>query len=187
MEVFITVLTRSYLYKRVTGKESCTPEPILTNLERKAHNTMTSLVANGASNTTYLVFDSARWSTSSTDWTDLPGAKIQLDVGQGAPSYGAIFVATFSAEVLCQAPDNNGVVFATVFFGDTQSEPSSDNHRYASANGGLEWSSHTFIRTLRVAPGLDVRDVSAQVKIECAADVSAGIQNWVLKVERYNI
>lgn len=148
---------------------------------------MTSLVANNPSNNTYLVFASPRWETNPTGWTDLPGAKIPLQVGQGTPSYGAIFVATFSAEVLAEAPGNNGVVTATVFFGGTQSEPASDNHRFATARGDPEWSSHTFIRTLRVDPGFNVRDVSAQVKIGGSTGVKAGIQNWVLKVERYNI
>ena len=148
---------------------------------------MTSLVANGPSDATYLVFASPRWETKPTGWTDLPGAYIHLEVGQGTPSCGAIFVATFSAEVLAVAPHNNGVVTATVFFGATQSEPSSDNHRFATASGGLEWSSHTFIRTLRVEPGVDVRNVSAQVKIGGSTGVHAGIQNWVLKVERFSI
>jgi len=148
---------------------------------------MTSLVVNRPADATYLVFASPRWETKPTGWTDLPGANIHLEVGQGTPSYGAIFVATFSAEVLAEAPDSNGVVTATVFFGDTQSQPSSDNHRFATARGGPEWSSHTFIRTFRVEPGFNVRDVSAQVKIGGSTGVLAGIQNWVLKVERFGI
>ena len=148
---------------------------------------MTSLVANRPSDTTHLVFASPRWETNPAGWTDLPGATVHLEVGQGTPSYGAIFIATFSAEVLAEAPNNNGVVTATVFFGATQSEPSSDNHRFATARGNPEWSSHTFIRTLRVEPGFNVRDVSAQVKIGGSTGVHAGIQNWVFKVERFNI
>jgi hypothetical protein len=148
---------------------------------------MTSLVANSPSNTTYLVYGAPRWEAAVTNWTDLPGARIPLSVGQGTGSYGAIFVATFSAEALCTAPNNNGVVTATVFFGDTQSEPSSDNHRFVTARGDPEWASHTFIRTLRVEPGFNVRDVTAQVKIGGSTGAEAGIQNWVLKVERFNI
>jgi hypothetical protein len=148
---------------------------------------MTTLFATRPADATYVVFAAPRWEADPTSMIDLPGALIPLNVGQGTASYGALFVATFSAEALAEASNSNGVVTATVFFGSTQSEPASDNHRFATARGGPEWSSHTIIRTLRVEPGFNVRDVSAQVKIGGSAGVHAGIQNWVLKVERFNI
>jgi len=148
---------------------------------------MSSLTANRPADATYIVYSSPRWEANPTSWIDLPGAKVPLEIGQGTPSYGAIFVATFSAEALASIADNNGVVTATVFFGDKQSEPSSDNHRFVTARGNPEWSSHTFIRTIRFDPGFNVQDVTAQVKIGGSTGVQASIQNWVLKVERFNL
>jgi hypothetical protein len=148
---------------------------------------MTSLTMNRPADATYIVYGEPRFETNPSGWTDLPGAKIPLNLGQGAASYGAIFVATFSAEALAEAPDNNGVVSATVFFGGQQSEPASGNHRYATARGNPEWSSHTFIRTIRFDPQIAARDVTAQVRLSGSTGVHAGIQNWVLKIERYNI
>jgi hypothetical protein len=148
---------------------------------------MTSFVADRPADATYVVFGEPRWEASPSTWTDLPGAKIDLNVGQGTTSYGAIFVATFSAEALAEAPNNNGVVSATVFFGGQQAEPSSTNHRFATCRGNPEWSSHTIIRTFRFDPAFNVRDVSAQVKILVSSGTKAGIQNWVLKVERFNL
>ena len=148
---------------------------------------MTSLTTSGAANTTHIVYGTDRWTSNQNSWTDLPGAKITLNIGHNAPSYGAIFVATFSAEALASDPSNNGAIFATVFFGGQQAEPSSDNHRYTSANGGVEWSSHTFVRVIRFEADFAVKDVTAQVKIAATKDTRAGIQNWVLKVERFNL
>lgn len=149
---------------------------------------MTSFVANRPADATYIVFSEPPWVlTSPNTWTDLPRAKIDLSVGQGTTSYGAIFVATFSAEALAEAVPDNGVVSATVFFGGQQAEPSSTNHRFATCRGDPEWSSRTLIRTFRVDSGVNVRDVSAQVKISVSPGTKAGIQNWVLKVERFNL
>ena len=161
-------------------------KPILTTLQRKPHTIMTSLTS-GSPNNTYIVYGTDRWTGKPTTWVDLPGAKIPLSIGNGATSFGAVFVATFSTEVLAEATDNNGVVYATVFFGDQQAEPSSDNHRYSTARGGSEWSSHTFIRVIQFNTAFDFRDVTAQVKIRGSASITqAGIQNWVLKIERFN-
>ncbi|MBZ4322047.1 hypothetical protein [Streptomyces huiliensis] len=98
-------------------------------------------------------------------------------------------MATFSAEALCNAPDDNQVLKATVFFGDRQAEPVSDNHRFATARGHVEWSSHTLIRTARFEPDLAVRDVTARVKLQLGqgTDGNGGVQNWVLRVERFNL
>ena len=63
----------------MNGKTT-TPEPILPNLEIKAHTTMTSLVANRPSDATHLVFATSRWETNPSGWTDLPGARIHVPV-----------------------------------------------------------------------------------------------------------
>jgi hypothetical protein len=142
---------------------------------------------NRPADATYIVYGEPRFETSPSGWTDLPGANIPLNLGQGTPSYGAIYVATFSSEAIASADNNNGVVSATVFFGGQQAEPASDNHRYVTARGNPEWSSHTFIRTARFDPQIAARDVTAQVRLNGSTGVTAGIQNWVLKIERYNI
>ncbi|MCE0444660.1 hypothetical protein LT493_02540 [Streptomyces tricolor] len=109
--------------------------------------------------------------------------------GQGARSYDAIFVAAFSAEALSsdQGGDGQGPLAATVFFGDEQAEPLSSNHRYVTARGNPEWSSHTFIRVARFEPECAVRQVNAQVQLRVSNADSGGVQNWVLKIERYNL
>ncbi|GAA2204866.1 hypothetical protein [Streptomyces bangladeshensis] len=142
-----------------------------------------------APNITYAQWDTERFETTSTAWTALPGASIDLRLGQGAPSYGAIFVATFSAEALSsdQGGDGQGPLAATVFFGDEQAEPLSSNHRYVTARGNPEWSSHTFIRVARFEPECAVRQVNAQVQLRVSNADSGGVQNWVLKIERYNL
>lgn len=142
-----------------------------------------------APNITYAKWDAERFETTSTSWINVPGASIDLRLGQGAPSYGAIFVATFSAEALCsdQGGNGQGVLNATVFFGDQQAEPLSNNHRYITARGNPEWSSHTLIRVARFEPEFAERPVSAQVKLRVSEGDSGGVQNWVLKVERYNL
>ncbi|MFJ9863522.1 hypothetical protein [Streptomyces sp. NPDC101165] len=142
-----------------------------------------------ASNINYAKWDAERFETTNTAWTDLPGASIDLRLGQGAPSYGAIFVATFSAEALCSDQNGNGqgLLQATVFFGSEQAEPLSNNHRYITARGNPEWSSHTFLRVARFEPEFTVREVNAQVKLKVSSGDSGGVQNWVLKIERYNL
>lgn len=107
-------------------------------------------------------------------------------VGQGTPSYGAVFVATFSAEAFVSHPDQNAVASVTVFFGNDQSEPVSANHRFVTARGNPEWSSHTLIRVADFPVDLAQRDVTARVKARVSNGASAGFQNWVLKIERYN-
>lgn len=138
---------------------------------------------------TYAVWDDTRFETDKTSWVDLPGTEIDLKLGQGRPSYGALFVATFSAEALCSDTnaDGQGVFHATVFFGDEQAQPVSDNHRFVSARGNPEWSNHTLIRTARFEPDLSVRDVTARVKLKVGNGSSGGVQNWVLRIERFNI
>ncbi|MFK0046032.1 hypothetical protein ACIQU4_18325 [Streptomyces sp. NPDC090741] len=142
-----------------------------------------------APNISYAKWDAERFETTSTSWTDVPGASINLSLGQGAPSYGALFVATFSAEALSsdQGGDGQGVLYATVFFGDQQAEPLSNNHRFITARGNPEWSSHTLIRVVRFEPEFAERKVNAQVKLHVSDRDMGGVQNWVLKIERYNL
>ncbi|MEW2436048.1 hypothetical protein AB0952_18115 [Streptomyces caniferus] len=144
------------------------------------------LATNRAPDNTYLVWDEARQQVSANTWADLPGAEIALDVGQGTPSYGAIFVATFSAEAIVEHPDKNAVASVTVFFGTDQAEPVSGNHRFVTARGNPEWSSHTLLRVADFPVNLTVRNVTARVKVQVSNGATAGFQNWVLKVERYN-
>ncbi|MEU1344587.1 hypothetical protein ACIPX0_13970 [Streptomyces sp. NPDC090075] len=142
-----------------------------------------------APNITYAKWETERFETDSTSWIDLPGASVDLSLGQGAPSYGAIFLATFSAEALSsdQNGDGQGLMNATVFFGSEQSEPLSNNHRYITARGNPEWSSHTFLRVVRFEPEFTNRSVNAQVRLKVSSGDKGGVQNWVLKVERYNL
>ncbi|WP_030565550.1 hypothetical protein [Streptomyces aureocirculatus] len=141
-----------------------------------------------APNIVYGKWDADRFETQSTDWVQVPSAEISLALGQGKPSYGARFVATFSAEALCSDTNNDGqgLLQATVFFGDGQGEPLSGNHRFATARGNPEWSNHTLIRTVHFDPDFAARDVTARVKLKTQG-ASGGVQNWFLKVERFNI
>ncbi|MFI9201898.1 hypothetical protein [Streptomyces sp. NPDC053048] len=137
---------------------------------------------------TYWVRDADRWETKSPGWQDLPDAKINLKVGgPNSPSYGAIFVATFSAETLVSSGDNNSVVWLDILFGGQSPEPVSDNHRFSSAAASAEWSSHTTLRIIKFEPQFNQQDVSAQVRVSPSDNIgTAGFQNWVLKIERYN-
>ncbi|HZG05776.1 MAG TPA: hypothetical protein VE546_19740 [Streptomyces sp.] len=145
------------------------------------------LITNRAPDNTALVWDETRWETTATTWNDLPGATIDLKIGQGTASYGAIFVATFSAEAIASHPNNNAVANVTVFFGSDQAAPVSTNHRFVTARGNPEWSSHTLIRVAEFQPAFNTRDVTARVKVKVSDGATAGLQNWVLKIERYNL
>ncbi|MFF1560816.1 hypothetical protein [Streptomyces sp. NPDC058279] len=149
--------------------------------------TLVSLATNRAPDDTLLVWDETRWEAAVGSWTDLPGATIDLHIGQGAASYGAIFVATFSAEAIASHPDNNAVVSATVFFGSDPASPVSANHRFVTARGNPEWSSHTMIRVAEFRPAFPARDVTARVKVNASTGTTAGFQNWVLRIDRYNL
>ncbi|MFI9206046.1 hypothetical protein [Streptomyces sp. NPDC053048] len=135
---------------------------------------------------TYWAWGADRWETSSAGTYDLPGARIPLRVG-GSPARGALFVATFSAEAIVGSPDKNTAVFLDVLFGGNLPHPVSGNHRYLSVSGN-EWNSHTTLRIMRFAPQTARQDATAQVKVTTGSNVGvAGIQNWVLKIERYNL
>ncbi|WP_269859225.1 hypothetical protein [Streptomyces sp. RPT161] len=147
---------------------------------------LTPLDTNRPPDNTHLLWDDVRQELTDTQWTDLPGASINLAVGQGTPSYGAVFVATFSAEAIVSHPDNNAVANVTVFFGNDQAAPVSSNHRFVTARGNPEWSSHTLIRVADFPVALPTRNVTARVKVRVSSGATAGFQNWVLKIERYN-
>ncbi|MEU9982142.1 hypothetical protein [Streptomyces sp. NPDC050856] len=148
---------------------------------------LTPLATNRAPDDTVLVWDETRWEATVGTWTDLPGATIDLKIGQGTASYGAIFVATFSAEALASHPNNNAVVSATVFFGNDPAAPVSANHRFVTARGNPEWSSHTLIRVAEFQPAFPTRDVTARVKVMASTGATAGFQNWLLRIDRYNL
>jgi hypothetical protein len=78
-------------------------------------------------------------------------------------------------------------VSVTVFFGTEQANPISDNHRFATARGGPEWSSQTLIRTAMFVPSMQLRDVTARVKVKVSTGDKMGFQNWLLKVDRYQV
>ncbi|KAF9459401.1 hypothetical protein BDZ94DRAFT_1268353 [Collybia nuda] len=146
---------------------------------------MTSITTTRPADATFVVYDEPRWETQATVWTGIPGAKVPLNLGGDTAVYRAIFVATFSAEALAEG--TNGLGCATVFFGNTAAEPVSDNHRYVTTRSNPEWSSHTFVRTIKFDTAFDLRDVTAEVRVKVVgADTKLGIQNWVLKVERFN-
>ncbi|WP_137988387.1 hypothetical protein [Streptomyces vilmorinianum] len=132
--------------------------------------------------------DTTRFETTSPSWIEVPGASIDLRLGQGAPLYGAVFVATFSAEALSSDTDGDGqgLLQATVFFGDEQAQPLSNNHRYVTARGNPEWSNHTLVRVSRFEPDFTGRDVTARVKLKVVGG-SGGVQNGALRVERFNL
>jgi hypothetical protein len=139
---------------------------------------------------TYMASKAERWESSGTAWQDLPGASVSLLVGSDqSPSSGAIFVATFSAETLVKHPADNGCVFVDIEFGGQASVPGPDNHRFKSAAKSAEWSSHTTIRHIRFEPQAQQRNATAQVRVNGTQDgqTGYGFQNWVLKIERYNI
>ncbi|MBQ0976114.1 hypothetical protein ACOZDZ_26730 [Streptomyces griseoincarnatus] len=150
--------------------------------------TLAPLTTNRAPDNTYLLWGEPRQEMSATTWTDLPGAEIPLTLGSGGNTspYGAVYVATFSAEAIVEHPDINAVANVTVFFGPDQAEPVSSNHRFVSARGNPEWSSHTLIRVADFPVSLTPRNVTARVKVQVNTGAKAGFQNWVLKIEQYN-
>ncbi|GAA2325180.1 hypothetical protein OG436_16400 [Streptomyces caniferus] len=138
---------------------------------------------------TDLVYDPARWQTTSSGQQDLPGATINLLVGGSAsPSWGAIFVATFSAETLVQATGNNGVLGLDILFNGQQSHPVSGNHRFDNANDQGEWSSRTTTRVFEVPAQMTQSTFTAKVVVDPSATITtAGLQNWVLRIDRYSV
>ncbi|MCC3775584.1 hypothetical protein [Streptomyces sp. UNOB3_S3] len=96
-------------------------------------------------------------------------------------------MATFSAEAIVTSPDKNTAMFLDVLFGGRMPHPVSSNYRYISVSAN-EWNSHTTLRVMRFTPQTVRQDATAQVKVTTGDNVGvAGIQNWVLKIERYNL
>ncbi|MET9415373.1 hypothetical protein ABZY03_14550 [Streptomyces klenkii] len=137
---------------------------------------------------TYVVWGAHRWNIDFTEeWQDVPGAAVTLRVG-GPASNGALYIATFSAETLAVASNQNGLLNLDVFFDGQPSHPVSDNHRFKTARGGAEWSSHTTLRTFRFDPEPTSRNITAQVRVKQSGLVAdSGLQNWTLKIERYSL
>ncbi|MFI0420989.1 hypothetical protein [Spongiactinospora sp. 9N601] len=126
--------------------------------------------------------------TTPNTWIDLPGATIPLSVGQGTPSFGALFIATFSAESLVKIQGDNGVAFLDITFGGQDPHPISDNHRFdSSIDQASEWRSITTVRVAEIPPTIPVVNATAQVRLQYAGGtiVEAGVQNWVLTIQRY--
>ncbi|MFI0153937.1 hypothetical protein [Streptomyces lydicus] len=70
--------------------------------------------------------------------------------------------------------------------GTDQAEPVSSNHRFVTARGNPEWSSHTLLRVADFPVNLTTRNITARVKVQVPNGATAGFQNWVPKIERYN-
>ncbi|OON77009.1 hypothetical protein [Streptomyces tsukubensis] len=151
----------------------------------------------GGISRTYIASGSERWESETTELIPLPGAKVEPTVGgPDAPSYGAISVATFTAETLSEADDDNNVLTLDIEFDGVSGNPldSEKNYRFASTrpSGPGEWSSHTTIRHFRVAPRMNLGTVPIQVKVSNGRNAAErkgrlGVQNWTLRVDRYNI
>ncbi|MFH8469615.1 hypothetical protein [Streptomyces sp. NPDC017991] len=131
-----------------------------------------------------VIWNSDRYElTTKGNWVDLPGAVIPAQVGQGTPSLGGLFVATFTAETLIGGQPSTGSLDIT--FGGQDGHPQSNNHRYATAQSSEEWGSLTTIRAFEYPPEATVRDATIKVKVHLGSGTVFGFQNWLLKVERY--
>lgn len=149
----------------------------------------------GGINRTYVASRSPRWETRATEWTDVPGARVEPSVGgPSSPSYGAIFIATFSAEALSAADGNNNVLWLDIEFDGVSGNPldSEENYRFTSAAASGEWASHATIRHFRVEPRMNTATVPIHVKVKNGRNAATqngrlGLQNWTLRVDRYNL
>jgi hypothetical protein len=136
---------------------------------------------------------SRRWeSTSTSGWEDVPGAVIPLSIGSSSPGpvFGGLYVATFSAEALVYEQGDNNVLWIRITFGGELAHPQDpdENYRFASASASAEWNSHTTIRCMQFLPQIAQRDITAKVQARQgpkAVNGGIGLQNYVLKVERY--
>ncbi|MFI6689896.1 hypothetical protein [Streptomyces sp. NPDC050485] len=147
-----------------------------------------SAVVRRPADRTYWAWGAARWEAAGAGAWSLPGAVIPLTIG-GASANGAIFAATFSAEALSTAPDNNSVMWLDVLFGGLAPQPVGGNQRFTSAAKDREWSSHTVQRVIKFLPQSNLQDVTAKVHVSHGGidGSKCGLQNWVLKIERYNL
>jgi hypothetical protein len=142
---------------------------------------------------TNIVAVSRRWESRSSNWQDVPGAVVPLSIGASSPGpvFGGLYVATFSAEALVVADDANNVLGIKITFGGELAEPKDpdENYRFASAATNAEWNSHTTIRCLQFPPQMAQRDITVKVQATQGRNNPPngrfGLQNYVLKVERY--
>lgn len=152
-------------------------------------NPTSPVIRNAAPIQTSAVWGSDRFLVTTPDtWVDVPGATIPQQVGQGTPSFGALFVAIFSAESLVKVDGDNGVCWLDITFGGRNPHPISDNHRFdSSINMGTEWRSVTTTRIMEIPPTIPVVDATAQVRVKYAGGTLAecGLQNWTLTLLRY--
>ncbi|MFI6744432.1 hypothetical protein ACIBI9_67270 [Nonomuraea sp. NPDC050451] len=154
-------------------------------------NPTTPLVRTAAPIQTAAIWGSDRFLVTTPDvWVDLPNATIPQSVGQGTQSFGALFVAVFSAESLVKVQGDNGACFLDITFGGQDPHPIDNNHRFdSSIDGGTEWRSLTTTRIMEVPPTIPVVNATAQVRLMYKAGggalVECGLQNWVLTIFRY--
>jgi hypothetical protein len=146
----------------------------------------------GATLATNITAVSPRWESRSSAWLDVPGATVPLSIGATSPGpvFGGLYVATFSAEALSISDDANNILWIRITFGGELADPKDpdENYRFASGASSGEWSSHTTIRCIQFQPQMAQRDITAKVQArqgDKAPNGRFGLQNYVLKVERY--
>ncbi|MEV4290284.1 hypothetical protein AB0K40_32655 [Nonomuraea bangladeshensis] len=154
-------------------------------------NPTTPLVRNAAPVQIATIWGSDRFLVNTPGkWVDLPNATIPQQVGQNTPSFGALFVAVFSAESLVKTQGDNGACFLDITFGGQDPHPIDSNHRFdSSIDMGSEWKSITTTRIMEIPPTIPVVNATAQVRLKYEGGggtlVECGLQNWVLTIFRY--
>lgn len=134
-----------------------------------------------------VVWSDERWTAAvEGQWTDVPGMVIPAEVGKGTPSYGALFLATFTAEILLKQDSWTGSCAFDILFGGQKGHPQSDNHRSFAAMPG-EWRSLNVTRAFSYEDDTARRDATVKVQVRRPSGVDFGIQNYLLKVERYPV
>lgn len=140
---------------------------------------------------TYLAWSNERWVLSSTGaWEDVTGASVNVSYGPGTGSWGALLVVTFSAESHVSASDNNGVLGMEVLVNGDLAHPISDNNRFNSAAKDKEWQALSLTRVVTLAPSTSVQTAALKVRVKASSHCKpsdTGVQNWVLRVDRYEI
>ena len=122
-------------------------------------------------------------------WANLPGGTIPLQVGKGSASDGAFFVATFTADAHCSDADADAVLSVNIHFGSKIADPPHGNWFAIAQRNPAQYSTNMMFRVARFAPSSTLVDVTAQVKVATAGmdKGRAGVRNWILKIDRYNI
>jgi hypothetical protein len=138
----------------------------------------------------YVAARSERFESGSTEWIDLPNAATSFDVGgPESPSYGAVLIATFTADALSTAAGQGNALLLDILFDDNQGTPTSQdgNYRFTSAAPGREWSSQSTIRTYIIEPRPNLARVKVKVRVKNTNAGQLALQNWTLRVDRYNL